>query len=113
MPWKMPSHSQLERQRIGRPRDPPRYGQARYHGVWVRIRIMHLRREPLCRVCAAAGKITPADTVDHIVPLREGGTNEESNLQSLCKPCHSSKTNAERNRAGSAPPVGNGDTMTR
>ena len=36
--------------------------------------------------------------VDHIIPKAEGGTDDESNLQSLCKPCHAAKTDREKNR---------------
>jgi 5-methylcytosine-specific restriction protein A len=61
---------------------------------------MHLRVEPLCRKCRADGIIEAATDVDHIVPLRKGGTSEESNLQSLCHSCHSRKTNQEMGHAG-------------
>lgn len=30
--------------------------------------------------------------MDHIVPLAQGGTNDTSNLQTLCRSCHSKKT---------------------
>jgi hypothetical protein len=30
--------------------------------------------------------------IDHIIELRDGGTNEDSNLQALCLPCHRVKT---------------------
>ena len=29
--------------------------------------------------------------IDHITPLSSGGTNNEDNLQILCKPCHIDK----------------------
>ena len=32
--------------------------------------------------------------LDHMVPLKRGGTNRESNLWVLCLPCHDGKTNA-------------------
>lgn len=36
---------------------------------------------------------------DHIVPREQGGSNEESNLQPLCKvPCHQAKTAEEATR---------------
>ena len=33
-----------------------------------------------------------ATDVDHIVPLKAGGTNDWENLQALCHECHSRKT---------------------
>lgn len=41
------------------------------------------------------GIVTPATDVDHVTPLRRGGTNDPANLQALCHPCHSRKTCAE------------------
>ena len=46
--------------------------------------------EPWCRTCGA-----PATDVDHIVRRNYGGSEDDSNLQSLCHPCHSSKTGRE------------------
>jgi len=38
--------------------------------------------------------------LDHIVPLIDGGTHSDDNLQTLCTPCHTKKTAAEaRERA--------------
>ena len=48
--------------------------------------------------CAACGvMLTPGKwECDHIVPREQGGSNNESNLQPLCKdPCHAAKTAAE------------------
>jgi len=39
--------------------------------------------------------------LDHIVPLIDGGSHELSNLQTLCTPCHKTKT-AEESRARAA-----------
>ena len=36
--------------------------------------------------CVACGQ--PSDTVDHIVAIAEGGTNEPSNLQPMCGRCN-------------------------
>lgn len=32
---------------------------------------------------------------DHLVPLADGGANDDQNLQLLCQPCHRDKTAAE------------------
>ena len=70
----------------------PRRGYGR---LWRKIRMTVLRREPLCRRCAAEGRARPATEVDHVVPLARGGTHAAGNLQPLCKPCHSRKTKRE------------------
>ncbi|WP_354398290.1 HNH endonuclease signature motif containing protein [Variovorax sp. OAS795] len=46
-------------------------------------------------------RTTAAEQVDHILSLAEGGKDDESNLQSLCIPCHEAKTKAESARARS------------
>ncbi len=40
--------------------------------------------------CAICGEFVPYDafTVDHIIPLAKGGTNELNNLQCTCKTCN-------------------------
>jgi hypothetical protein len=61
---------------------------------WQRVRATQLEREPLCRVCAGLGSRVPATEVDHITPVSAGGARfDGSNLQSLCTPHHSLKTN--------------------
>jgi len=78
------------------PYRPPKIGQSPYDAAWRKQRIALLREQPLCRLCLAAGRTVPASVADHIVPLRDGGTNETSNLQPLCKRCHDSiKTPAD------------------
>ncbi|WP_350029168.1 HNH endonuclease signature motif containing protein [Caballeronia sp. ATUFL_F1_KS39] len=71
--------------------DPQR--QTRTRGrAWQRIRLRQLKAHPLCAACLAAGLVTQADEVDHIIPLYKGGTDRPTNLQSLCVPCHDAKT---------------------
>jgi len=62
-----------------------------YGPAWQKIREEHLAMEPWCRRCG-----TKATDVDHIVPKRQGGSNDHSNLQSLCHSCHSQKTRSGR-----------------
>lgn len=48
-----------------------------------------------CNHCNIA--LDPAEwECDHIVPLKDGGTNELNNLVVLCKPCHRDKTRRDR-----------------
>jgi len=54
---------------------------------WKQARSEVLRREPNCRVCGE-----PATVVDHIRPLRQGGTHDLANLRPLCKGCHDRHT---------------------
>jgi len=70
-----------------------------YDARWRKVREMVLREQPLCAdpfgIHAARGEVVLATEVDHIVPLAQGGTNERSNLQPLCKSCHARKTALE------------------
>ena len=68
-------------------RDPA--AKKRYGRTWKRIRDRYIKTHPLCEHCAKDEKITPAEEVHHIKPLSHGGTNDENNLMSLCKSCHS------------------------
>ena len=67
---------------------------------WQRLRQYILSKEPLCVECKKNKRIRPATVVDHIKPHK--GNKElfydESNLQSLCKPCHDRKTAKEDGR---------------
>lgn len=50
--------------------------------------------------CVQCGRVASLEA-DHIVPLHLGGTDEVTNLQSLCKECHARKTAREATaRAG-------------
>ena len=73
----------------------PTTSQRGYGTAWQKARRMVLADSPLCIQCLARGRCVPAEEVDHIVPLKAGGTNDRSNLQALCKACHSAKTMRE------------------
>lgn len=79
-----------------RKRDPAiraLYASAR----WQRARQMFLARHPLCAECQRQGRVTPANTVDHIIPHRGDPERfwDQDGWQPLCAPCHSRKTAAE------------------
>lgn len=62
------------------------------------------RDNGLCQECLRAGVVTPVGDkpysawCDHVVPKAEGGSDGDDNLQTLCRPCHQAKTNAEKAR---------------
>lgn len=65
--------------------------------TWRKRRAEHLKVEPLCRECKRENRITAAEMVDHIIPIKQGGeTLAEANLQSLCNTCHARKRQSER-----------------
>jgi 5-methylcytosine-specific restriction endonuclease McrA len=57
----------------------------------------HIRRRDydLCQACRAVGRATIGRVVDHIIPLWNRGSDEDSNKQLLCVPCHDAKTKRE------------------
>lgn len=73
--------------------------QRGYGWAWEQLRARILQREPLCRACRADERAVLATTVDHIKPKHQGGTDDEGNLQPLCKPCHKAKTAKEGRNA--------------
>lgn len=56
-------------------------------------------REPLCVECKKLGLVTLATQRDHVIPLAEGGLDDDTNEQGLCEPCHEAKSLAEALRA--------------
>lgn len=58
-------------------------------GVADRIKIK-TRDCGLCQMCKRPGYL-----VDHIKPLCEGGSDDDSNKQLLCAPCHDEKSARE------------------
>lgn len=70
-----------------------------YGNVWIKLRARILLRDRgLCQVCESAGRITPATEVDHRIAKSQGGTDDDTNLQSICRECHATKTARERRR---------------
>ncbi len=63
---------------------------------WEEIRQRVLKaHDYLCVRCAQSKFPRMAQEVDHIVPLEQGGSNDDSNLQPLCAPHHAEKTAQE------------------
>ena len=63
-----------------------------------RLRAELFEREPLCRPCRLAGRVTEATMRDHIKSVEEGGTDDLDNIQPICEACHAVKSAEERAR---------------
>jgi 5-methylcytosine-specific restriction endonuclease McrA len=68
---------------------------------WRALRAEKLRQDPLCVECFKAGRVTPANHVDH----RDGNPDNDAwgNLDSLCASCHSRKTATQDGGYGNKP----------
>nr|DAH08110.1 MAG TPA: HNH endonuclease [Caudoviricetes sp.] len=67
--------------------------------AWRKVRAVKLSQDPLCEECARQGMAVPAQMVDHIRPINEGGAAlDMKNLQSLCHTCHNRKSGQEKHR---------------
>ena len=76
-----------------------------YDARWQRLRLVVLDRDGRrCRWCTG-----PADTVDHVVALADGGARlDPANLVACCRSCNSRRGQlvATRRRGGLAPGSG-------
>ena len=68
-----------------------------YGARWERERARFLRDNPLCVEHERNGRVAEATVVDHVKPHRGDQSLfwTRANWQSLCKPCHDSKTARE------------------
>jgi 5-methylcytosine-specific restriction protein A len=63
---------------------------------WRGLRLKHIKKNPLCTICSTKNITTAAQCVDHIIPITAGGSPTDlKNLQSLCNPCHNTKSGRE------------------
>ncbi len=58
---------------------------------------------PLCVECERQGRVTLATQRDHVISLAEGGTDEDDNVQGLCRACHDTKSRQESVRGRNGP----------
>ena len=80
---------------------PPVTMRAGYGKEWIVASRRQLSAFPRCQRCNA-----PATDVHHILPVRQGGTHDPSNLISLCASCHMS---IEPRQNAISVPKGRGD----
>ncbi len=102
-PCSQPGCGALVRDGTGRCAKHPREAWAKKTDTPVRIsgrRLQAMRERlfkdnPLCVECDRLGRVTLATQRDHIIPLAEGGTDGDDNVQGLCRACHEGKSLAE------------------
>ena len=70
--------------------------QKRYDSTWRKVRGLYVKAHPFCEECQKHGRLVPVQVVHHKLPLNAGGTNDFTNLMSLCNACH----NAVHNKMG-------------
>jgi 5-methylcytosine-specific restriction protein A len=98
MPSRVPTHrppasaaagasGQAHYDRHRRDREARRFYQS---PAWRSLRLVKLRRDPLCQDCEGHGRLTPATEVHHELERRDRPdlALDLDNLASLCRPCH-------------------------
>lgn len=80
-----------EFQRTRSDKDRQRFYQSE---KWRRCRKRFISQHPLCADCEEQGRLTEAEEVHHKIDLADAPelAYEPSNLQGLCKSCHSRRT---------------------
>ena len=91
-------------------RDPEH--SKRYGSAWQKVRARYAASHPYCELCYSRGIMTKftdgkddygrSQEIHHIIPLVDGGTNDEKNLMSLCRSCHAKVHGDRRDRATTA-----------
>lgn len=67
---------------------------------WKKIRAAYLAQNPYCECDECKGKKIKAEMVDHIRPIKQGGSRTDwSNLQAMTNRCHNKKRAFESNEA--------------
>ena len=69
-----------------------------YDYAWQKLRVRKLRADYLCASCESQGRARLACEVDHVIRITERPDLRLTwdNLQSLCRPCHATKSASER-----------------
>lgn len=84
---------------------------------WKQTRNHKIQINPLCEHCNEKDIITPAQEVDHIIPLSVDFSlrTDYENLQSLCRQCHIDKTIADNggNRSKSSNIINGMDQLAK
>jgi len=91
MPW-LPKTNKIDKAKM--PENRPSSSKRGYDSSWRMVRLQHLLNNPLCSDCFKDQKLTVANEVHHLKKLADHPSlrDDPSNLQSLCKSCHSKRT---------------------
>jgi 5-methylcytosine-specific restriction protein A len=91
---KQGTHRTVQRTSTGALRSSAMYHSAR----WRKLRKAFISKHPLCVRCLSYDIITAATDVDHVIAVVDDINLRwrTSNMQPLCKSCHSVKTSNER-----------------
>lgn len=75
-----------------------------YGTAWKKARLSFLREFPLCAECQRQGRLTPANTVDHVIAHRGDMALfwDRNNWEALCRSCHSRVTASRDGGFGNA-----------
>lgn len=72
-----------------------------YGWAWEQaVKRIRARDGDVCQTCLRRGDghLGSYAAVDHRIPKAEGGTNDDANLEVICRPCHTAKTATESKR---------------
>ncbi|THA41826.1 hypothetical protein E6W17_02760 [Streptomyces sp. A1547] len=64
----------------------------RYDYQWQKVRAEAVRLQPYCSFCGTSNDLTG----DHLLPLKEGGSNTVDNVRVLCRQCNTRRENDYR-----------------
>ena len=102
----MPTVRKVERPWVKKADPKARWAHQTHNGIsnddyrkapWRKARQRQLDKQPLCERCLANHKLVTATVVDHIDPVRLGGSFlDVNNHMSLCTSCHNRKSAGER-----------------
>jgi len=79
-----------------------------YHSrSWRRLREAKFAIDPLCERCQKLGQFVPGEDIHHKIDIRDRPdlALEYSNLETLCKKCHSQETAQGTNRGNQWEPI--------
>lgn len=88
--WAEQRRADVQREYDDRQRDP-RVVEFYHSPAWEALRQQVLARDAyLCQQCLREHRITPADTVHHIVSIKQDWSRrlDPSNLEAICRACH-------------------------